>query len=141
MTYARLDNNVAVEYPLYVADIEVRHSTSLNIHWEGGSIDGLTYVFVEGTEPPLNLPNTKRFIPAMPVQTDTGTWKQIWEVVDIPPEEFEEIRAQAEKMEIAKRVLIENGIESYALDSILASLKTRLPASSDQPVSEGLQDL
>ena len=141
MTYARLENNVAVEYPLYVADIEIRHNTSLDIHWEGGVLDGFTYVFVEGTEPPLHLPDTKRFIPAMPLQTDRGQWKQVWEIVDIPAEEFAEIQAQAEKMETARRILIENGIESSLIDSIVASLKSRLPASSAQPVTEGLQSL
>jgi hypothetical protein len=141
MTYARVENNIAVEYPLYVVDIEIRHNTSLNIHWEGGRLDGFTYVLVEGTEPPLDLPNTKRFIPAMPLQTDGGQWKQVWEVVDIPAEEFSEIQAQAEKMETARRILLENNIESSLIDSIVASLKTRLPASSSQPVTEGLQNL
>lgn len=141
MSYALIQNNVAVEYPLYVVDIEIRHVTSLDIHWGGGVLDGFTYVLVEGTEPPLDLPTTKRFIPAMPIQTDSGQWKQVWEVVDIPAEEFAEIQAQAVMVETAKRVLMENGLESLALDSILSSLRARLPASSDQPVTDGLQSL
>ena len=141
MSYALIQNNIAVEYPLYVVDIEIRHVTSLDIHWGGGVLDGFTYVLVEGTEPPLDLPNTKRFIPAMPIQTGNGQWKQVWEVVDIPAEEFAEIQAQATKMETARRILMENGIESSLIDSIVASLKLRLPASSDQPVTEGLQSL
>lgn len=85
MTYARIENNVVVEYPVFAGDIQLRYPhTSFPIPFEPPA--GYTPV-EEKPQPTINY--TKNITEGTP-ELIGGQWTQIWIVSDASPEQITE---------------------------------------------------
>ena len=83
MTYALLENNKVVEYPVFAGDIQLRFpNTSFSIPFEPP--DG--YVSVTGIPQP-SVDYTKNISEGTPVLLEDG-WTQVWNITDATPEEI-----------------------------------------------------
>lgn len=81
--YARVENNVVVEYPVYQGEIQKRFpNTSFTIPF----VPPEGYVTVVSSEYP-QVDHTKDVVEDTPQNID-GTWTQVWSVVDATPEEI-----------------------------------------------------
>ena len=85
MSYARLENNVVVEYPVYPGDIMLRYP---NTSFTEPFVAPEGYVFVADVQYP-QIDYTKNASLGTPVQID-GIWTAVWDVTDATPEQITE---------------------------------------------------
>lgn len=85
MTYARIENNAVVEYPVFAGDIQLRYpNTSFTVPFEPPA----GYVTVE-PQPRPTVTYTHNVAEGTPVLKD-GTWIQVWVVSDATGEQIAE---------------------------------------------------
>jgi hypothetical protein len=81
MTYARIADNVVVEYPVFEGDIRTRYP---NVSFSIPFVPPEGFVAVSVAQFP-KVDYTKTVLPATPTLVDSG-WVQDWEIVDSSPE-------------------------------------------------------
>jgi len=82
MTYARIEDNAVVEYPVYEGDIRLRYN---NVSFPTPFSPPEGYAAVEGVPLPT-VDYTKNVVEGDPVQS-AGKWVQNWVVTDASAEE------------------------------------------------------
>lgn len=83
MTYARLENNVVVEYPVYPGDIELRYP---NTSFTEPFVAPEGYVLVLDTPRP-EVDYTKNVNLGTP-QDIEGQWQSVWIITDATPDQI-----------------------------------------------------
>lgn len=93
MQFAKIENGIVIEFPSYPhADFP---QTSFGDDWQGGTIDGVTYVTVETEDNPQTDYFTQDAVPQTPTKID-GKWIQKITVVQISEEEKKKRKVEQE---------------------------------------------
>lgn len=85
MTYARIDNGVVAEYPVYEGDIRLRYP---NVSFPAQFDPPEGYVAVADVAPP-QVDHTQNLAEGEPAQIE-GVWTRQWVVTDATPEQLVE---------------------------------------------------
>jgi hypothetical protein len=83
MTYARIENNIVVEYPVFAGDIQLRYP---NVSFSIPLVPPEGYVGVVGAPFPT-IDYTKNVVEGTP-ELIQDTWTQVWVVSDATPEQI-----------------------------------------------------
>ena len=96
MQFAKVGNGIIIEFPSY-PQVD-NPQTSFSNDWQGGTIDGVTYVTVETEDNPQTDYFTQDAVPQTPALID-GKWIQKITVVQISAEETATRKADKETQE------------------------------------------
>ena len=118
MQYAKIKDDVILEFPSYPQ--RDHPNTSFGDGWQGGEIDGNTYVLVEIEDTPQTDYLTQD-TEAEPPKKVAGKWKVKTKVKDISPEE--KAKRTAEK---AQRDL--DSLDSYLTKAEIKAIRKLLKA-------------
>lgn len=99
--YAKLNEGAVSVYPYHIHTLRLENpNTSFpnNIEVDFAALAEFNVVRVFPTAQPEYNPMTKKVVEGTPVANEEGRWEQVWEVVDLSPEELlakvEEFKAQ-----------------------------------------------
>lgn len=119
--YAVVENDQLVEYPVNPrVFLALQNCYNVPEYWEGGVLDGKTYVYCHNFEPPSIY--TKNIVEVTPLKNpENGLWYRQYEYVDASPEEIEQRTAlEAERARNTIRVSLE---QFDAMQTILDELE------------------
>lgn len=97
MTYAIIENNTILEYPINIRD--ALPDTSMRINWPGGVVDGVEYALVQSTPRPLYDSATQNIVEGIPTLSGS-IWSQTWIVFDATTQEIES-RLQTKRLALS----------------------------------------
>ena len=95
MTFARIENNIAVEYPLFAGEIQRRFP---NVSWVVGQFDPPDgYVRVQNVPAPAFEEASESLTEGMP-ELSGGAWRQTWAIATVPQTTITERRLARAKL-------------------------------------------
>lgn len=92
--FAKVNGETVLEFPSYPQ--RDNPNTSFGEGWQGGTINGTTYVLVEIDNAPEIDPLTQDATP-LPPQKINGKWVQKYSVVNVPAPEQQKRKAEKQK--------------------------------------------
>lgn len=92
--YAKVNGDAVIAFPVYPQ--HENPTTSFGENWQGGTINGITYVLVEINNAPEIDPLTQDATPQTP-QKINGKWRQQYSVVTVSADEQQRRKANKAK--------------------------------------------
>lgn len=134
--YAQISkNNVVLEYPVNprVWDIS-RDDYNVPPYWEGGELNGKTYVFCHNFEPAYQY-DEQLFEKTPAINPENGLWYRSYDIVKVSAEVLEERKQMAvQGAQNLKRILLQQYAE-------MSSIISGLPDSEKQKWQEYQQSI
>lgn len=94
MQYAKINGDTILEFPSYPQRDNLQ--TSFADGWQGGTVNGITYVLVEIDNAPEIDPLTQDATPQTPTKVN-GKWRQQYSVVTVSADEQQRRKADKAK--------------------------------------------